>query len=137
MPKGMITEQLLECIGAFQMDVARQETTNWVPEACYLSDVFQPPSKRYEYKQHWRGIKKSDGTLFCFFCDGDYQNGARVDVRDTRGKDNEDVHICHLVLQRLVGLNIEVPSAEELPKERIYNFTRNDSIRLHQAFLFS
>lgn len=79
--------------------------------------MLQPASKGNEHKQHWRCVEKSDWTLYGRLTHGYNQNHAGVNVGNSGGQNDENVHVSHSVSQRAIGLDIEVSTSEDLTKE--------------------
>ena len=76
--------------------------------------MFQPPPQGNEDEEHGGRVKEGHGAPLGLLGHGYHQDDEGVDIGDARGQHDEHVHVGHPVSQRFVGLDIEVPAAEEL-----------------------
>ena len=76
--------------------------------------MFQPPPQGNEDEEHGGRVKEGHGAPLGLLGHGHHQDDEGVDVGDARGQHDEHVHVGHAVSQRFVGLDVEVPAAEEL-----------------------
>lgn len=101
------------------------------PNLCYM---FQPSTKGYKHHQHGSGFKESHGASFLLHDHGHNDHHTGVHVGDRGGKNNQHVHVCCSVSDRLESLYVEVSSTNKLKKSSKYVVL---NILINQKFLAS
>lgn len=79
-----------------------------------FSDVLQPAAETDEGDEHGGGLKEGPGAALHAHRHGADEYAHRVGVGDASGQHHQHVHVSRLVLYGLVGLDVEVPRADEL-----------------------
>ena len=79
-----------------------------------LCDVLQPSAQGDEHHQHRGGLKEGHrGNLFLQKHGHDYHH-QRVKIGNGGCQDDQNIHVGCSVLHGLVGLTVEIPSANKL-----------------------
>ena len=94
-----------------------------------LSYVFEPPSQRYEHKQHRGRFEKRLRTTVGLLRHGNDYQDDRIDVGDNRRHDDKHVHVCAAVFYRDPRLNVEVTTAVNLQTRKVILIWTNFFLR--------
>ena len=78
--------------------------------------MFQPPAERDEHKKHGWRLEECLWTGGLLHGHGDHHHQHGVDVGDAGGQRDQHVHVRGAVLHRLVRVDVEISTTQDLKK---------------------